>query len=51
MKNHNKTRINDKGYNNYTSTTITNNSFDFSDTNSKAIITSIMILMSYNNTY
>ena len=49
MKNHNTTRNNSKGYNTYTLTTITNNSHDFSGTNSKAIIIRIVIIMSYNN--
>ena len=49
MKKHNTTRNNSKRYNNYTSATITHNSHDFSDTNSKAIIVRIIIIMSYNN--
>ena len=51
MKNHNTTRNNSKGYNNYTSATITNNSHDFTDTNSKAIIIIVIIIVSYNNSY
>ena len=49
MKNHKTTCNNSKGYNNYTSTTITNNSHDFSDTDIKAFIIRIVIIMNCNN--
>ena len=49
MKKCSRTHKNNKGYNNYNSTTITNNYYDFSDINSKAIIIRIVIITSYNN--
>ena len=49
MKNYNTNRNNSKGYNNYTSTTITNNNYHFREINSKAITIRNMMIMNFNN--